>query len=93
MRIKEVDSRPLWQRDPDLVDEIGHLQNQLRRAIDRNQRAWDLACAVDMVARGCTLEDLRAKIRRPQEVPVLARGTRDFDLDDTQPICLAALEK
>lgn len=29
---------------------------------------------------------LREKVRRPQEIPVFARGTRDFAEDDTVPL-------
>ncbi len=59
----------------------------LRFALDRVQRAWDqgYACAVDMLVRlqldGLGIEDiienLQFRVRHPQAVPVLARGTRD----------------
>lgn len=85
----EIDSRPPWQRDPDAVEEVQRLQRQLRAERDRNSRAWDqgFACAIDMFARGATLEDMRAKVRHPGSVPILARGTRrDLDEPDTRPI-------
>lgn len=61
-------------------DEISELRRQLRASRERERRAFDLgfAAAVNMHAAGANLERLRAAVRAPGEVPVFARGTRDF---------------
>jgi hypothetical protein len=96
MKIREVDRRKNKHDEArDGLSRLDQLARDKRFLLDRLQRAWDqgFACAVDMLARGATLEQMRDKIRRPQEVPVLARGTRDFDLDDTQPITVEGVER
>lgn len=79
----------------------------LRFAMERMQRAWDqgFACAVDMLARLHAdevpvpeiLENLRGRVRHPQAVPVLARGTRSMEPrerpgteEDTVPITVGS---
>ncbi len=94
LRVVEVDRRSRDRREESDADreQRGQLERQLRRARDQIQRAWDqgFACAIDMLARGATLDEMRSKVRHPQAVPVLARGTRDFGTEDvTKPINLA----
>lgn len=87
MRIVERDRR---SEDAKRLDQLDRLSRQNRKLLDGRQRDWDqgFACAIDMFARGATLEEMRTKVRRPQEVPHLARGTRDFDRseDETKPL-------
>lgn len=99
MRLIERDRRQATQdREDDLLARLGRAERQVRTLLKRVQDAWDqgFACAIDMAARGATLDELRERVRQPQEVPVLARGTRDFgpratDDIDTVPIALPVI--
>lgn len=99
MKIRELDRRSADRR---ARDDLDRTTRQLRKALDRNARAFDqgFASAVTCLhslleergwrldRRGCerVLDALRAKVRRPQEIPRFARGTRDFSEDETQPL-------
>jgi hypothetical protein len=62
--------------------EIARLRRQLRQVTDRNSRAFDqgFAAAVDMVARGATLERLRE-----------ASGVVESEWRDTEPVDVTEL--
>ncbi len=63
-------------------DELGRLRRQLRRSTARNSEAFDqgFAAAVDMVARGATLDRLRD-----------ASGVVAREFDDTEPMVIVSL--
>jgi hypothetical protein len=47
-----------------------------------------MSCAAEMFAAGASVEDVRTKIRKPAG-QVLARGTKEFREEDTQPfVCI-----
>ena len=71
------------------------LQRQYQRERQKRETAWNdgFKAAVKMLENGATLERLQAAVGegpfRADEisdgVPVFARGTRDFEKEDTEP--------
>ena len=76
LRHADIRHQALHERDS--------LSRQLRLSREKEKHAFDqgFASAVDMMLQGATLERLLEMVR-PGAVPVVARGTVDFD--DTQP--------
>ena len=90
-------SKERREADADVRDRLNKTTRQLRTALNRIANQFDIgyAQAISDAALLCCprcdqkLDNLRAKVRRPQEVPQLARGTRELNPPseaDTVPI-------
>jgi hypothetical protein len=66
--------------------ERDRLSRQNRQLLEQRSRDFDqgMSCAAEMFAAGASVDDVRAKIRKPGG-HALARGTKEFRERDTQP--------
>lgn len=77
-------------------DQLNALQRQYRRERQKRESAWNdgFRAAVTMLENGATLERLKAALGEgpltieeiSDGVPMFARGTRDFEKGDTEPV-------